>query len=122
MSYLCDAHMVMGCMRLSSPAKIFIFIMFLLNRMINIQLPFVLETLDSLFASKEQDNIDHRIFEGVFIYCHLLVYLPNYNLSIFQRIAETLDIEIKRWAAGKEGNLRALLSTLQYVCLPHPCL
>lgn len=33
----------------------------------------------------------------------------------FQRIAETLDIEIKRWAAGKDGNLRALLSTLQYV-------
>ncbi|XP_057539962.1 auxilin-related protein 2-like isoform X3 [Amaranthus tricolor] len=31
------------------------------------------------------------------------------------RIAETLDAEIKRWAAGKEGNLRALLSTLQYV-------
>ncbi|KAL5994469.1 hypothetical protein ACLOJK_024521 [Asimina triloba] len=31
------------------------------------------------------------------------------------RIAETLDVEIKRWAAGKEGNLRALLSTLQYV-------
>jgi hypothetical protein len=26
-----------------------------------------------------------------------------------------LDVEIKRWAAGKEGNLRALLSTLQYV-------
>lgn len=34
------------------------------------------------------------------------------------RIAETLDIEIKRWAAGKEGNLRALLSTLQYVLWP----
>ncbi|XVF81354.1 hypothetical protein PTKIN_Ptkin15bG0148600 [Pterospermum kingtungense] len=32
------------------------------------------------------------------------------------RISETLDVEIKRWAAGKEGNLRALLSTLQYVC------
>ncbi|XP_074573030.1 auxilin-related protein 2-like [Curcuma longa] len=31
------------------------------------------------------------------------------------RIAETLDIEIKRWAAGKEGNLRALLSTLHHV-------
>ncbi|KAK4407579.1 Auxilin-related protein 2 [Sesamum angolense] len=30
------------------------------------------------------------------------------------RISETLDVEIKRWAAGKEGNLRALLSTLQY--------
>lgn len=26
-----------------------------------------------------------------------------------------MDIEIKRWAFGKEGNLRALLSTLQYV-------
>uniref|UniRef100_A0A6M2EI43 J domain-containing protein n=1 Tax=Populus davidiana TaxID=266767 RepID=A0A6M2EI43_9ROSI len=34
------------------------------------------------------------------------------------RFAETLDVEIKRWAAGKEGNLRALLSTLQYVLWP----
>ncbi|KAI3678621.1 hypothetical protein L6452_37920 [Arctium lappa] len=34
------------------------------------------------------------------------------------RIAGTLDMEIKRWAAGKEGNLRALLSTLQYVLWP----
>ncbi|XP_038713543.1 auxilin-related protein 2-like [Tripterygium wilfordii] len=34
------------------------------------------------------------------------------------RIAETFDAEIKRWAAGKEGNLRALLSTLQYVLWP----
>ncbi|KAL3694732.1 hypothetical protein R1sor_008383 [Riccia sorocarpa] len=31
------------------------------------------------------------------------------------RAADQLDAEIKRWAAGKEGNLRALLSTLQYV-------
>ncbi|KAL5861631.1 hypothetical protein ACOSQ4_002927 [Xanthoceras sorbifolium] len=34
------------------------------------------------------------------------------------RISETLDAEIKRWAAGKEGNLRALLATLQYVLWP----
>ncbi|GFS37617.1 chaperone DnaJ-domain superfamily protein [Actinidia rufa] len=33
------------------------------------------------------------------------------------RIAETLDNNIKRWAAGKEGNLRALLSSLQSVQL-----
>lgn len=31
-----------------------------------------------------------------------------------------MDAEIKRWAAGKEGNLRALLSTLQYVCTHKP--
>ncbi|KAF8672940.1 hypothetical protein HU200_049134 [Digitaria exilis] len=31
------------------------------------------------------------------------------------RIGDTLDFEIKRWSAGKEGNLRALLSTLQYI-------
>jgi hypothetical protein len=36
-------------------------------------------------------------------------------LAEFQRIGDTLDFEIKRWSAGKEGNLRALLSTLQYV-------
>ncbi|XP_073009007.1 auxilin-related protein 1-like [Typha latifolia] len=34
------------------------------------------------------------------------------------RIGETLDFEVKRWAAGKEGNLRALLSTLQYILWP----
>lgn len=34
------------------------------------------------------------------------------------RIAETLDVEIKRWAAGKEGNIRALLATMQYVLWP----
>eukprot|EP00250_Pteridium_aquilinum_P021639 c25185_g3_i1 orf=754-3909(-) len=34
------------------------------------------------------------------------------------RAGDMLDAEIKRWAAGKEGNLRALLSTLQYVLWP----
>ncbi|KAM7271135.1 hypothetical protein ACFE04_030349 [Oxalis oulophora] len=37
------------------------------------------------------------------------------------RVAETMDIEINRWAEGKEGNLRALLSTLQYVVLWPEC-
>ncbi|KAL6222383.1 hypothetical protein ACLB2K_005775 [Fragaria x ananassa] len=31
------------------------------------------------------------------------------------RLAETLDADVKRWSSGKEGNLRALLSTLQYI-------
>ncbi|XP_031373034.1 auxilin-related protein 1 [Punica granatum] len=35
-----------------------------------------------------------------------------------RRIAENLDANIKRWAAGKEGNMRALLSSLQYVLWP----
>ncbi|CAH9131825.1 unnamed protein product [Cuscuta epithymum] len=34
------------------------------------------------------------------------------------RLAQSLDAEIKRWASGKEGNLRALLSTLQYILGP----
>ncbi|EOA15902.1 hypothetical protein CARUB_v10003992mg [Capsella rubella] len=34
------------------------------------------------------------------------------------RIAETLDAEVKRWSNGKEGNIRALLSTLQYILGP----
>ncbi|CAN4093882.1 unnamed protein product [Withania somnifera] len=35
------------------------------------------------------------------------------------RLAEALDADIKRWASGKEGNLRALLSTLQYILGPN---
>ncbi|VFQ75459.1 unnamed protein product [Cuscuta campestris] len=31
------------------------------------------------------------------------------------RLAKALDAEVKRWSNGKEGNLRALLSTLQYI-------
>lgn len=34
------------------------------------------------------------------------------------RLAETLDTEVRRWSNGKEGNLRALLSTLQYILGP----
>ncbi|XP_038883127.1 auxilin-like protein 1 isoform X2 [Benincasa hispida] len=34
------------------------------------------------------------------------------------RIAETLDADVRRWSSGKEGNLRALLSTLQYILGP----
>ncbi|XP_010432170.1 PREDICTED: auxilin-like protein 1 [Camelina sativa] len=34
------------------------------------------------------------------------------------RVAETLDAEVKRWSSGKEGNIRALLSTLQYILGP----
>jgi len=36
----------------------------------------------------------------------------------WQKLAETLDTEVRRWSSGKEGNLRALLSTLQYVGVP----
>ncbi|KAJ0255853.1 Auxilin-like protein 1 [Hirschfeldia incana] len=31
------------------------------------------------------------------------------------RLAEALDADVKRWSNGKENNLRALLSTLQYI-------
>ncbi|XVF62063.1 hypothetical protein PTKIN_Ptkin08bG0186900 [Pterospermum kingtungense] len=34
------------------------------------------------------------------------------------RLADTLDADVKRWSNGKEGNLRALLSTLQYILGP----
>ncbi|CAN6446650.1 unnamed protein product [Victoria cruziana] len=34
------------------------------------------------------------------------------------RLAENLDGDVKRWSNGKEGNLRALLSTLQYILGP----
>uniref|UniRef100_A0A2P2JP94 Uncharacterized protein n=1 Tax=Rhizophora mucronata TaxID=61149 RepID=A0A2P2JP94_RHIMU len=33
-------------------------------------------------------------------------------------IAAQMDVEIRRWATGKEGNMRALLSSLQHVLWP----
>ncbi|XP_063935298.1 auxilin-related protein 1-like [Daucus carota subsp. sativus] len=40
------------------------------------------------------------------------------DLNCNKRLAESLDAEFKRWSIGKEGNLRALLSTLQYILGP----
>ncbi|CAM8917782.1 unnamed protein product [Rhodiola kirilowii] len=34
------------------------------------------------------------------------------------KLAEVLDADVKRWSRGKTGNLRALLSTLQYILGP----
>ncbi|KAK4860288.1 hypothetical protein QYF36_020656 [Acer negundo] len=34
------------------------------------------------------------------------------------RLAETIDADVKRWSSGKQGNLRALLSTLQHILGP----
>lgn len=56
----------------------------------------------------------------VIAYLLVYAYSPNYLvLNWMQRLAKALDADIKRWSSGKEGNLRALLSTLQYVC---PCI
>ncbi|KAL7117341.1 hypothetical protein ACP275_03G066100 [Erythranthe tilingii] len=44
--------------------------------------------------------------------------LVQKELAERDRLSESLNADIKRWAAGKEGNLRALLSTLQYILGP----
>lgn len=44
--------------------------------------------------------------------------LAQKELAEKNRLAEALDADIKRWSSGKEGNLRALLSTLQYILGP----
>lgn len=41
-----------------------------------------------------------------------------YEQAEKDRLADTLDNNIKHWAAGKEGNLRALLASLQDVLWP----
>ena len=63
-------------------------------------------------CSLELDILNYRI---ILFRPFPFFHLSYCSLNCCQRIAETLDIEIKRWAAGKEANLRALLSTLQYV-------
>lgn len=73
--------------------------------------------------------IQHRKkFAVQFFFMYFFFPKQETNISLdfssiicLQRIAETLDAEIKRWAAGKEGNLRALLSTLQYVSYLAAC-
>lgn len=64
----------------------------------------------------------HVSYSEKFSELFLVAVFVSSNIDLCsQRIAETLDVEIKRWTAGKEGNIRALLSTLQYVCSFIPC-
>ena len=66
-------------------------------------------------VQKEQDerNVINFLSNFAFPVFHIL----SYKSGFVQRIAEALDADVKRWSSGKAGNLRALLSTLQYVCI-----
>ncbi|XP_023760052.1 auxilin-related protein 2 isoform X1 [Lactuca sativa] len=64
---------------------------------------------------QEERHVSILLFNNIYLLC--LIYFLNINI-ISQRIGGALDTEIKRWAAGREGNLRALLSSLQYVLWP----
>ncbi|KAF2302300.1 hypothetical protein GH714_034029 [Hevea brasiliensis] len=64
-------------------------------------------------------NLNGRIYKicNPKAQAHLVV--QDINIPPFMvRLAETLDADVKRWSSGKEGNLRALLSTLQYILGP----
>lgn len=40
-----------------------------------------------------------------------------HNSSLTKYIMQALDAEVHKWSAGKEANIRSLISTLQYVSL-----
>ena len=79
------------------------------------------KNMRDLLAQKEQAERNVMIFsikDKKFLCLQLRPEMLSncLNLILWQRLAEALDADVKRWSNGKEGNLRALLSTLQYVC------
>lgn len=71
-----------------------------------------------LLAQKEQAERNVTIFATIKRHMEVQnVFAFLLIASLMQRVAETLDADVRRWSSGKEGNLRALLSTLQYVCV-----
>lgn len=67
-------------------------------------------------VQKEQEE-RNVIFLSSFCDSHVSHFALQNLLFFWQRVAEVLDADVKRWSSGKTGNLRALLSTLQYVCV-----
>lgn len=71
-----------------------------------------------LLAQREQAERNVTIFTTIKKHMEVQnVFAFLLIASLMQRVAETLDADVRRWSSGKEGNLRALLSTLQYVCV-----
>lgn len=71
-----------------------------------------------MLAQREQAerHVIHVVVRKKKGFCCFAKSFYSKIMSLFvQRLAEYLDPEVKRWSNGKEGNLRALLSTLQYV-------
>jgi hypothetical protein len=76
------------------------------------------KNMRDLLAQREQAERNVIIFWEAIPQTFILLcifYAFNSIKFFLQRLAETLDADVKRWSSGKEGNLRALLSTLQYV-------
>jgi len=78
--------------------------------------------LDCGFISKDNPTTilpSSSLYIYIYIYIYIFyicqIFLVWHLILIWQRIADTVDVQIKRWAAGKEGNMRALLSSLQNV-------
>jgi hypothetical protein len=81
------------------------------------------KNMRDLLAQREQAERSVCILlmtNAITLLC-LLSYI-EIPVHLLQRLAETLDAEVRRWSSGKEGNLRALLSTLQYVGASIPIL
>ena len=77
------------------------------------------KNMRDLLAQREQAERNVIIFWEAIPQTFILLCIFHVFNSIkffLQRLAETLDADVKMWSNGKEGNLRALLSTLQYVC------
>lgn len=75
-----------------------------------------LRKIGAIFLHREKEKremYEHYTALDILFYC-LMSPIISYKVFM-QRVAETLDAEVKRWSSGKQGNLRALLSTLQYV-------
>lgn len=79
------------------------------------QMPW-LRKIGAIFLHRENEKrgmYEHYTALEILFSC-LMSPIISYKVFM-QRVAETLDAEVKRWSSGKQGNLRALLSTLQYV-------
>lgn len=75
------------------------------------------KNLRDRLVQKEQEEKNVIFYQVLYFTCFTFCLTQS---SFLQRVAEALDADVKRWSSGKAGNLRALLSTLQYVCVNSP--
>uniref|UniRef100_A0A804LQC0 Auxin-responsive protein n=2 Tax=Zea mays TaxID=4577 RepID=A0A804LQC0_MAIZE len=68
-----------------------------------------------MYSSYEDLSMALEKMFNCFITCEAGQNKKRQEQAERDRIGDTLDFEIKRWSTGKQGNLRALLSTLQCI-------
>lgn len=71
---------------------------------------------DNEDVAPDESSEETKVSDALDIYMNQDIILwKKWNVNMLQTCMQAIDAKIRQWSVGKKGNIRSLLSTLQYV-------